>query len=118
MTCRQTEGSVNSEWYGIIAVSVLSLSSLGRAVPERRSLVVTVDSVYHFVHEKRCSNEYCDGYLVNAHDDSIAYVLICAESMDGDSDFDKQYNKSEAAKNCRPVSIGRWAAKTDDRDFF
>jgi hypothetical protein len=83
-----------------------------------RSLVVRVNTITSFVHEKRCSGEYCDGYVVLALDDSILYGLICATQMYGDSDSDRSYNASDDAKNCRPVSVEKWAAKTDDKDFF
>ena len=85
---------------------------------EMRSLIVTVGSVQGFAHEKRCAGELCDGFVVSAHDDSISYVLICASHYYGESDFDKQYNESSRAKNCRAVRPERWAAKTDDRDFL
>jgi hypothetical protein len=86
-------------------------------VGEMRYVVVTVDSVNSFL-SPSCAGTPCNGYLAAAHDDSFTYMLSCLAHYNGDTASDKAYNESDDAKACQSVSLKKWVAKTDGKNFY
>ena len=93
-----------------LLVLLLPISSFA----EDRTLVAHVTYMQKFVHEKRCGDDFCDGYIIFARDEKIQYALICVLDF---YDHDKTTpNKDKAS--CNAVPLGSHVARTDDENFL
>ena len=74
-----------------------------------QSFWLNVDSVLRFAHQKKCGEEYCDGFYLMAHDEKRRYGLMCVSHADGDSAGARQYNAgSIEQQHCQMVHTGKW----------
>jgi hypothetical protein len=84
------------------------------AANEERALVAKVTYMQRFIHERRCGDDYCDGYLISAHDNTTIYALICVTDVyDGDHTY-----PARDKEQCRAVPLGTHLARTNDEDFY
>jgi hypothetical protein len=69
--------------------------------------------VLRFSHEKKCGDNYCEGFFVMAHEKSRQYGLMCVYHTEGDSPEAKRYNDGSEQKYCQMVRTGKWRVKLD-----
>jgi hypothetical protein len=84
------------------------------AFAKERVFVAHVTYLQKFVHEKRCGDDFCDGYVIFARDEKTEYALICVLDF---YDRDKKTPNNDKA-SCKEVPLGSHIAKTDDENFW
>lgn len=77
-------------------------------------LVARVTYLQKFIHEKRCGDDFCDGYVIFARDEKTEYALICVLDF---YDRDRKTPNNDKP-SCKEVPLGSHIAKTDDENFW